>query len=68
MAENVIRIMCPNLMCRSILAVPATARGRIVRCKGCATNIRIPQADASKSKQQQQQQTPQGDQQTRKSA
>ncbi len=37
-----IRIMCPNLLCRKVLAVPPHARGRTVRCKACATNIRIP--------------------------
>jgi hypothetical protein len=37
-----IRIMCPNLTCKKILAVPETARGKTVRCKGCATCIRIP--------------------------
>ncbi len=42
MAESVIRVMCPNLRCRSILAVPSDARGRLVRCKTCGTNIKIP--------------------------
>lgn len=37
-----IRIMCPNLVCRKILAVPTSARGKTVRCKGCQTNIRVP--------------------------
>lgn len=43
MPENVIRVMCPNLRCRCVLAVPAEARGRLVRCKNCATSIKIPQ-------------------------
>jgi hypothetical protein len=38
--------MCPNLTCRKILAVPATARGKTVRCRGCATNIRVPALSA----------------------
>lgn len=42
MSEDAIRVMCPNLTCRKILAVPSSARGKTVRCKGCATNIRIP--------------------------
>lgn len=42
MPEDVIRIMCPKLTCRRILAVPETARGRTVRCRGCGSNIRIP--------------------------
>lgn len=37
-----IRIMCPNLACMRVLAVPDHARGRLVRCKSCATTIRIP--------------------------
>ncbi len=37
-----LRIMCPNLTCRKILAVPASARGKTVRCRGCGTNIRVP--------------------------
>ncbi|MEM1165059.1 MAG: hypothetical protein AAGI30_02080 [Planctomycetota bacterium] len=44
-----IRIMCPNLKCRSVLAVPDDARGRLVRCNSCGTNIRIPKAGASKA-------------------
>ncbi|MCA9284611.1 MAG: hypothetical protein KDA22_05330 [Phycisphaerales bacterium] len=40
--DQVIRIMCPNLGCQRILAVPSNARGKLVRCKGCGTNIRIP--------------------------
>ncbi len=42
MAETTLRIMCPNLTCRRILAVPSSARGKTVRCRGCQTNIRIP--------------------------
>jgi Pyruvate/2-oxoacid:ferredoxin oxidoreductase delta subunit len=42
MAANSIRIMCPSLTCRRILAVPETARGKTVRCKGCGTCIRVP--------------------------
>ena len=41
-ADRVIRIMCPNLKCRSILGVPAEARGKRVRCRKCGTNIQIP--------------------------
>ncbi len=39
---GIIRIMCPNLKCRSILGVPGEARGKLVRCKKCGTNIEIP--------------------------
>ena len=41
-SPDTIRVMCPNLICRKILAVPSAARGKTVRCRGCATNIRIP--------------------------
>lgn len=40
--SQVIRIMCPNLSCQRILAVPSHARGKLVRCRSCVTNIRIP--------------------------
>jgi hypothetical protein len=40
--ENVIRIMCPNLACKRVLAVPGHARGKLVRCRSCGINIRIP--------------------------
>ena len=43
MAQSAIRIMCPNLTCRKILAVPAGARGKTVRCKACGTCIKIPE-------------------------
>ncbi len=37
-----VRIMCPNLVCRKVLAVPESCRGKTVRCKTCSTNIRVP--------------------------
>jgi len=40
--DEVIRIMCPNLGCQRVLAVPSSARGKLVRCRGCGSNIRIP--------------------------
>lgn len=40
--ESGIRIMCPTLTCRKILAVPGAARGKTVRCKYCNASIRIP--------------------------
>lgn len=39
-----VRIMCPNLTCRKVLAVPESCRGKTVRCKACSTNIRVPKA------------------------
>ena len=44
-----LRIMCPNLTCKKILAVPASARGKTVRCRGCGTNIRVPNVDETKA-------------------
>lgn len=41
-----LRIMCPNLTCKRILAVPSTSRGKNVRCKSCGAIIRVPQAAA----------------------
>jgi len=37
-----LRIMCPTLTCRKILAVPTAARGKTVRCKYCNASIRVP--------------------------
>ncbi len=42
MAQTQVRIMCPNLVCRKVLAVPESLRGKTVRCKACATNIKVP--------------------------
>jgi hypothetical protein len=47
MAADTVRIMCPNLTCRKVLAVPTAARGKLVRCKNCGTNIKIPDRNAS---------------------
>ena len=41
-SNDVIRIMCPNLACKRVLAVPSHARGKLVRCRSCGINIRIP--------------------------
>jgi hypothetical protein len=40
--DDVVRIKCPKLDCQRILAVPINARGKLVRCKNCGTNIKIP--------------------------
>jgi hypothetical protein len=42
MAGDQIRIMCPSLTCRRVLAVPSSSRGKNVRCKGCGATIRVP--------------------------
>lgn len=45
-AQN-LRILCPNLTCQRVLAVPSAARGKTVRCRNCGTNIRVPFAAES---------------------
>ncbi len=42
--KNMVRIMCPSLTCRTVLAVPETARGKTVRCKSCGAAVLVPQA------------------------
>lgn len=42
-----VRIMCPALNCRTVLAVPESARGKIVRCKACGSAVLIPQPAAT---------------------
>lgn len=44
MPSETVRIMCPNLTCRRVLAVPESARGKTVRCKNCGTAVTIPAA------------------------
>ncbi len=53
MGESTIRIMCPNLTCRKVLAVPPIARGKTVRCRTCGTNIRVPEAKKTAQKPEQ---------------
>jgi len=45
MSASVIRLICPNLRCRSVLAVPVSARGKMVRCRNCGQRLRIPAKD-----------------------
>lgn len=44
MASGSVRVLCPNLICRKVLAVPESARGKTVRCKACGTAVKIPDA------------------------
>lgn len=41
MSDNV-RMLCPNLRCRAVLAVPGVARGQVVRCRKCGTRVKVP--------------------------
>ncbi len=38
-----LKLICPNLSCRSILAVPDKARGHQVRCRRCGMRVMVPQ-------------------------
>jgi hypothetical protein len=37
-----IRLLCPNLSCRKVLAVPGNLRGHTIRCSVCGTSVRVP--------------------------
>ncbi len=50
-SDNVIRIMCPNLSCQRVLAVPVIARGKIVRCRRCGMNVKIPRGNPDQTEQ-----------------
>jgi LSD1 subclass zinc finger protein len=39
-----VQIICPNLQCRKILAVPDEVRGKQVKCPHCQTTVRVPEA------------------------
>ncbi|MFN9993759.1 MAG: hypothetical protein ACK54H_10465 [Phycisphaerales bacterium] len=48
-SKDVIRIMCPNLTCKKVLAVPQAARGKTIRCRSCSMNIKVPEQAAVKT-------------------
>lgn len=52
MPVDTLRIMCPNLACKKILAVPSNARGKTVKCRACSTTIRIPEQKTAPSPSQ----------------
>ena len=39
-----VQLICPNLKCRKILAVPDEYRGKSVKCQYCQTVLRVPEA------------------------
>lgn len=45
-----ITIICPNLLCRSLLQVPDSVRGRKVRCGKCGKDFLVPALDRPKTK------------------
>ena len=38
-----VQLICPNLKCRKILAVPDELRGKAVKCQYCQTVLRVPE-------------------------
>ena len=44
-----VQLICPNLRCRKLLAVPDEIRGKLVKCQHCQTMFRVP--DVSKKPQ-----------------
>jgi hypothetical protein len=36
------QLICPNIKCRKILAVPDEVRGKLVKCQHCQTMFRVP--------------------------
>jgi phage FluMu protein Com len=38
-----VQIICPNLRCRKILAVPEEVRGKQLKCPHCQTTFRVPE-------------------------
>ena len=40
--SNAVRIICPSLACRALLAVPAAARGKTVLCSKCGLRVAVP--------------------------
>lgn len=40
---GMVRLICPNLKCRTILCAPGHARGKMVRCSACGCKVRIPE-------------------------
>jgi predicted Zn finger-like uncharacterized protein len=39
-----VQLICPNLKCRKLLAVPDEVRGKMVKCQHCQTAFRVPEA------------------------
>ena len=38
-----LQMICPNLACRKILAVPDEVRGKLVKCQFCQQPFRVPE-------------------------
>ena len=48
MSTSAVRLLCPNLKCRTILSVPTSARGKTVRCRSCSMRVQVPAVPAVK--------------------
>jgi uncharacterized paraquat-inducible protein A len=46
MAAEIVKMLCPNLKCRTVLSVPTSAQGKKVRCRACGTRIQVPEGIA----------------------
>ena len=38
-----VQLICPNLKCRKLLAVPDDVRGKMVKCQYCQRQFRVPE-------------------------
>jgi len=45
-----VQLMCPNLKCRKILAVPEDCRGKLVKCQHCQMTLKVPAPKAEVGK------------------
>jgi hypothetical protein len=43
-----VQLICPNLKCRKLLAVPEEHRGRNVKCQYCHMLLRVPEPNEKK--------------------
>lgn len=50
MSAAMVRMICPNLRCRAILAVPVGLRGKQVRCRCCGSKVNVPGSGGSSKK------------------
>lgn len=40
--DDKLMLICPNLSCRRTLNVPASTRGKVMRCAYCSAPFRVP--------------------------
>ncbi|MFQ5501669.1 MAG: hypothetical protein ACE5EQ_05135 [Phycisphaerae bacterium] len=44
---EMVMMLCPSLKCRKVLRVPASCRGKQVRCQYCNMTFKVPDAAPS---------------------